>query len=70
MNRKNFFVVVLSLVSLDLNRKSLFIVVLSNKVSAVQSLVAAGADLGGTDKSGRSALHWAVACRQDELVLG
>ena len=51
-----------------MNRKNFFIVVFSNKVSAVQSLVAAGADLGGTDKSGRSALHWAVACRQDQLV--
>ena len=69
MNRKNLFIVVLSLVSLDLNIKSLFIVVLSNKVSAVESLVASGAKLGGTDKSGRSALHWAVACRQDELML-
>ena len=53
-----------------MNRKNFFIVVFSNKVSAVESLVAAGADLGGTDKSGRSALHWAVACRQDQLVLG
>ena len=68
--KRNFFIVVLSFVLLDLNRKNFIIVVLSNKVSAVQSLVAAGADLGGTDKSGRSALHWAVACRQDQLVLG
>ena len=67
--KRNFFIVVLSFVLLDLNRKNFIIVVLSNKVSAVQSLVAAGADLGGTDKSGRSALPWAVACRQEGLML-
>ena len=58
----------IGLIGLD-KKRNFFIFVLSNKVSAVQSLVAAGADLGGTDKSGRSALHWAVACRQDGLML-
>ena len=68
LSKKSFFIFFLSLVSLDLSKKNFFIFVLSNKVSAVQSLVTAGADLGGTDKSDRSALHWAVACRQDELM--
>ena len=48
--------------------RPLHLAVLSGKISAVESLLDAGADLGGTDRSGRSALHWSVACREKEIV--
>ena len=48
--------------------RPLHLAVLSGKTSAVKALLDAGADLDGTDRSGRSALHWSVACREKEIV--